>query len=320
MDIFCHSGEGRNPDCKNRIVAVFLHSISFRKIILLVIALGMLFPSTVVADILIKNMTFLNGKCVSAKLNGKDLSEQCKKAKATHTIYQNGWAAFGFIFPDAVSFSGTKELRPSQNEYVLEIKKITIILQGKPFSAQAMGSCSVSGDITKLATITCDASFIDKKDHYLVVFEGNMNEDDTIYGRGFEPQNPEVNIRSAIRTFDRIYTSSGIDGVQRHLETCYPEAATSRWLPAIINCASIDFAGNHMDMVVVKLHAKSPRPYFTEEATNQRVKQHLLDFSGGSNNDKLETISQSTKNLAIKTLRELIQSKSNKDIPSVNLK
>jgi hypothetical protein len=282
----------------------------WKNILMGMVIIGFLFPSATFADISIKEMALLNGKCVSAKFNGEDLSKQCETVKATHTAYKNGWVAFGFIFSHTISFSGTKETRSSQNEYILDVKRVTTMSQGSPIPTLASGSCSVSGDITKWATITCDATLSDKKERYLVVYEGTMSDEAKIYGIGFEPQNPEANVRFAIRTFDRIYTSSGIDGVQRYLETCYPEAISSRWLPAVINCAAIDFAGNLMDMLVVKNEAKkSPRPYFTEAATNQRVREQLLNFSSGTNSEKLGKIAQVTQHLTIKTLREFVQAK-----------
>lgn len=277
--------------------------------------MGLFFSTGASAEILIKYMAFLKGQCASAKHNDDDFTELCKKGAATNTSYQNGRVAFGFVSEHPISFSGTKDSQPAQDRYLLEVDQVTIIDAGTPISRSAVGSCSMSGDIAKRATITCDVTVGDRE-RYVVVFE-SIGSADLIYGVGFEPFEIEKNIAYAIREFDRIYTSSGIDGIETYLKTCYPSAVATRWLPAVIKCASVDFAGNWLDMLVVKTRGAAPRTYFTEAETELRVKEYFSKLGSGNNVEQVEKIIKVTQYLSIKTLRDFIQAKSLRLAPEV---
>ncbi|MDF0379312.1 hypothetical protein [Methylophilus sp. YYY-1] len=277
---------------------------------LCLLMLGIFLSSNASADILIKYMAFLNGECISAKQNDEDITEQCKKGKATNTSYQNGRAAFSFVSDFPVSFSGGKDAQPAADNYKLEVDQVLTVISGTPVSWPAVGSCSVTGDITNKATITCEAT-INGKNSYKVVFESTGNAE-MIYGVGFEPFDINKNIDFAIRDFDRIYSAQGIDGVEAFLKSCYPAALESHWLPAFIKCASIDYAGNFLDMLIVKNTGNPARPYFTKEATQLRVKENISREATQKSSEQVEKILQVTQGLSIKSLSALIKAKTNK--------
>jgi len=268
---------------------------------------GLFFSTGASAEVLIKDMAFLKGQCISAKHNDEDFTELCKKGATTNTSYQNGRVAFGFVSDYPISFSGTKDSQPSPDRYLLEISQVTTVEAGATKSRSATGSCSISGDITKRATITCDA-IAEDKDRYVTVFE-SVGSTDLIYGVGYEPFDIEKNIAYAIREFDRVYTSSGIDGIETYLKTCYPTAVATRWLPAVIKCASVDFTGNWLDMMVVKTTGATARTYFTESATELRVQENFSKLGSANNGDEIEKIIKATQGLSIKTLGDFIRAK-----------
>jgi hypothetical protein len=141
-----------------------------------------------------------------------------------------------------------------------------------------------------------------------VVFESNK-EADLIFEKGFEPIDAETNVHYAVQKFDQIYTAGGIAGVQKYLDSCYPEPIKAKFLPSVINCAAIDYAGSWMDYVATKSGHFSPQPYFEEKTTLDRVKSQLLNFSNGEDEEKLTQISGILRSMSIKKLREFIQEK-----------
>jgi hypothetical protein len=121
---------------------------------------GSFVTSAAQADIKLKYMAMLHGDCLSAKVNETDFTEQCKNGLSNNTSYQNGYVSFGFSMPEGarVSFAGNQDSQSNPNEYQLNVSVVTEVENKQAVPIPASGKCTVSGNITKKATVTCEAT------------------------------------------------------------------------------------------------------------------------------------------------------------------
>jgi len=251
----------------------------------LLIASSIGIPSVLAApsgSIKFKYMAFLTGDCVTTRKDDQDLYPACKRWHATNTFYQNNAIAFGFVCNEGgVSFLGWKDDRPSSEKYTLQISTISISHKLSLSSAPATGTCTVHGDMMKEeATLTCDAATTKTKERYSFVLK-SKGEPSILFTPGFEPTDIKANTKYAIKHFDIIYNESGIDGVRKHIETCYPEAQKTEWLPAVIACMVVDYAGTLVNIMDSERLKKPLDPFFMTAAADKRAKEQFEEFAKG---------------------------------------
>ncbi len=250
-----------------------------------------------------KYLAFLRGACTTAQKDGHDVFAGCRQWRATHTFYQSNAVAFAFVCDaGSVSFLGWTGTRQSPEKYVLQVSTITRSVGGSPASVPGTGTCTIEGDIAEEATVTCDAATSGATEHYLFVFK-NKGGAGILYGVGFEPTDVKANARAAIDLFDATYAASGLEGVRRHVEACYPRAQKSRWLPAVIACAVTDYAAALVNLLDVGRANRPPDPFFMERVTDLRAKEQFAIYAGKNarNIRMMEEIVPTLKELATQT-------------------
>ncbi|MDH5408836.1 MAG: hypothetical protein OEY00_09520 [Gammaproteobacteria bacterium] len=276
---------------------------------LLVILFCIFSNSSFATGIKFKFFAFLKGECELVKINGVDYTSTCnKKLAARQTVYQNGFISFGFFNDEfSASFAGTKVQGAGSQLLDMTVSRVTKPKGKKLITLPVKGSCIITGKMKDLKSVNCTANSMDSKQSYQVKFRVS-EEPVFIFEMGYEPFDTELNVRSAIRKFDSIYTKSGIDGVQKHLESCYPQAVKMKRLPTMITCLSMDTAGVTMDKVYVKKTNKPHRLYFTEEEYSKRIKNVFGPLVVNQESQKkLDAIIDNTKKGAVHELNVLIK-------------
>ncbi|HHH35697.1 MAG TPA: hypothetical protein ENK48_02575 [Gammaproteobacteria bacterium] len=109
------------------------------------------------------------GGCLSAKVNGKDILDDCNSV--IHMSFLNGRVIFIFVLNEdgkgsIVAFSGGNDRQPLPDDYWLEVDTIRTVND----AFRANGECRVRGNIFEDATLSCIAVSINGKDK----FEANM--------------------------------------------------------------------------------------------------------------------------------------------------
>jgi hypothetical protein len=116
-----------------------------------------------------KYLAIIKGRCTKLVVAGRDLTASCLPIlhNASYKIGRGSFAAMLSNDQGAVSFSGSKDSKPSQSRYTLYLEKTLLI--GKPFGSEtepiykdSTGTCDIFGNtLEEVSTIKCRSKSAD---------------------------------------------------------------------------------------------------------------------------------------------------------------
>lgn len=259
----------------------------------------------------LKYFATLKGECEQALIDNFDRRTSCNNnLHARLSADMDNELSFEFRSEQFnISFSGSEINKKDGGKFELVINKVTTGQGNAIASSKAKGICNVSGGMSKLASIKCNALDLGSRIKYRVTFK-SKSKPEYVFTFGQEPFDAELNIRAAIRNYDTIYKKSGIDGAQKFLENCYPNATKLKRLPTLLMCFSIDTAAASVDKNSAGKNKKSQHPYFTESAYDNRLRKNFEHL--GTDKDmklKMRSVLMVTQRRAIKELKKLNKDK-----------
>jgi hypothetical protein len=116
-----------------------------------------------------KYLAIIKGHCTKLVVAEKDFTASCLPTlhNASYKIGRGSFAAMLSNDQGIVSFSGSKDIKPSQSRYTLYLEKTLLI--GKPFGSEtepiykdSTGTCDIFGNtLEEVSTIRCHSKSVD---------------------------------------------------------------------------------------------------------------------------------------------------------------